>query len=405
MFIETHKSNINGDITLAFIKSANVQAYPCGRRRSSDVSYDINGGGDKEVYRIPFDPEARLNTEANNRNHSGLNGFTQTYLKDWDSSNNVLTVSLGGYLFNITLPSSCTTENAGNFAFNATAFVDLLKANVQSLIDYATTNKDTAAEAITRAMLSAINSATKLYANILIEEVHLFSSDFREYFTNILRDQTVADVPLTSIDVIASSVNITTDFEKTLDANNYYFSGLSFSTTPLTGTETTRSCNTMEVVRGNMPDDKAVQTAVSLCILERETTTATWKIHQPALLPKIEHGTIEGSIAVPGEAFFRSKITAKQDIIAQNNINVTGNVTVATQTKTKTLTVDETITATAALANNAANMTVNKAKFTEIKGDDINQKVGNDYYDVPVMFLDRDGSEYKLRISRVNKTF
>ena len=59
MFIETHKTE--NDIDLTFIKSTCIQAYPCGRRRIPDQTAETAG------FRIPFDPEARLNTEANNR--------------------------------------------------------------------------------------------------------------------------------------------------------------------------------------------------------------------------------------------------------------------------------------------------------------------------------------------------
>ena len=75
MFIETRSDTLaNEKIKQTFVKSLNVQAFPCGRRRSDSNQV------------IPFDPEARLNTEANNRKHSGINGYTQTFLKsDWNT--------------------------------------------------------------------------------------------------------------------------------------------------------------------------------------------------------------------------------------------------------------------------------------------------------------------------------
>ena len=84
--------NKNG---LVFIKSKNINAFPCGRRRGI-----INKESAADVY-IPFDPEARLNTEANNRKHSSINGFKQSYLK-WTNDGTLLLV-IEGYLFNITL--------------------------------------------------------------------------------------------------------------------------------------------------------------------------------------------------------------------------------------------------------------------------------------------------------------
>lgn len=357
MFIETHNSTIQDkdDIKLAFIKSVNVQAYPCGRRRSDFIQYDTDGDGatgDSEGYRIPFDPEARLNTEANNRKHSGLNGFTQTYLVDWDKTNKVLSMSLAGYLFNITLDDKYIATTRGEYTFNVNNF-----------------GSDLAGSANLNAP-----TATKIYANILIEDVHLFSSDFKEYYTGILRDQSTAGRPLTSIDIIteAALTDETIDYKSLSKAENCYFSGLSFSTVPLTGdTENTNSRLSLTVTnRENMPNGTTEQLVVSLCILERTDVESDWQIHQPALLPKIEHGAIEGAIVVPGEAFFRSKVTAEQDIVAQSDIEVTGNVTVNNQINTKTLVADDTITATEDLGN-SLNLDVRKAHIDDLAADDL----------------------------------
>ena len=106
MFIEKRYENDN---ILAFIKSKNIQVFPCGRRRSTDIA----GTGT----RLPFDPEARLNTEANNRKHSSLNGFTQTYLKEWDTTGKRLSLSIAGYLFDILLTNDDTDySEAEDFA-------------------------------------------------------------------------------------------------------------------------------------------------------------------------------------------------------------------------------------------------------------------------------------------------
>jgi hypothetical protein len=83
MFIKqlTH-SNLdqNKDIKLTFLQSLNVQVYPCGRRRSAVQN-------DGENYYIPFDPEARLNTEFNNRKLASANGFTESYIDIWNADN------------------------------------------------------------------------------------------------------------------------------------------------------------------------------------------------------------------------------------------------------------------------------------------------------------------------------
>ena len=96
MFIEKISETLtNEKVNLAFIKSLNIKAFPCGRRRSTLL--------DDNVSRIPFDPESRLNTEANNLKHSGVNGFTDTYISLWDDKDGILTISVGGYLFSIDL--------------------------------------------------------------------------------------------------------------------------------------------------------------------------------------------------------------------------------------------------------------------------------------------------------------
>ena len=69
---------------LIFIKSRYIKAFPCSRRRSNlTIDTDGNENSVLDKYYIPFDPEARLNTEANNRKHSALNGYKQDYLREW----------------------------------------------------------------------------------------------------------------------------------------------------------------------------------------------------------------------------------------------------------------------------------------------------------------------------------
>lgn len=559
LFNETHpyKYKVNETTSLesllTFVRSVNIQAFPCGRRTSAQESA-------QQDYYFPFDPEARLNTEANNRKHSSLNGYTQTYLKEWDSSEKLLTLSLAGYLFTVALDGTYTTIVDGNevtSAFNYSAVADFCSAIITQLSEKAdsilssarsatidTEEKIAAAEELLR----NIESSDYIYANILLEDVHLFSGTPKEYFTSILRDQydttnselAAADIgPNPLLDILNKAAEDAANFEPKLNPDNYFFSGLSFSATPLTGVEATRSSALHHVDREHMPNDTTTQLVVSLRILEKVKTSAegvvpetfAWQIHQPAYLPKIEHGVTEDSIVVTGDALLKSDlavngdvevdgninatsitvpysgeqdgdttevnstgiyapyveakyikaegiavgneiaitdendtpitivgtnittdgnitakgnitaednlnignpdapaqndnggcivaendITAEHDLIAKNNLKVDVNAEV-----TGNLTVNGTITADTALANGANNLIVNKADIetadiytltgntatiTTVNSDDINQKVGNDYYDVPVLFLDRDGSEYKLRISRVNKTF
>lgn len=434
MFIETHSDN--GKL-LTFIKSTNVQVYPCGRRRSTIIDQDTTTD---DQYYIPFDPEARLNTEANNRKHSGLNGYTQTYLKDWDEANKLLMFSLGGYLFNIEL---CTKDSNGTvlndygtpavFGFKV---IEILKNTAEALKDNAKTMAEiTAAEAL----LNNITDATEIYANILIEDVHLFSGR-QEYFTEVLRNQSKTDTdnPETSLDLLKSNIaNATSEvlLASENEPNNYYFSGLSFSTSPLTGQEKTRSVEKITPVRDAAMGKTVTQTQVSLCILEKVKTSAEgetldvweWKIHQPALLPKIEHGATDDSIVVTGNALMKSTLDVKEKLTVKNDVqNALIEADLATVTsaeiteKIKTKDFESTNLITAKNIGTDQNKVVNiitKAANIEdtltagtVNANDIQQKISEgenaSYYDVPVIFLEpktEDGKTfYQLQISRVN---
>ena len=262
MFIENHTSNTNTGIVLNFVKSLNVQAYPCGRRRAF---VELEAGTDDGYY-IPFDPEARLNTEANNRRHSSLNGFDQTYLT-WDDENKKLTLALSGYLFNIKVDGA-----------NATTSFPAIFGNSIETTD---------------------TNASAIYANILTEETPLFSSNFNDatmYYTEVLRDQTDEPYGNTSIDCLSS----TADSSDAGNPNKYYFAGLSFSTqplTPLTSREKAKTRNIKKVVANvDLQGTLVNQWVTSLRILEK--VNGVWQIHQPALLPKVEHGDTESSVKV-----------------------------------------------------------------------------------------------------------
>lgn len=234
MFNKVYNSQSSGaGIDLAFIKSLNVQVFPCGRRRAqlSNGNY------------VPFDPEARLNTEKNNINHSSINGFTQTYLNSFEDEK--LSLVLAGYLFNITLTSGYT---------NPSVFGNSLTTLLSS------------------------SEAASIYANIRIEETELFSN----CSTKVLRAQApkAEDTPA-CLDII-----VDTD-DSVDDSKNYYFSGLSFSTKPLADASSTATWLSASSEGGKL-------LTVSLKILEKIDNE--WQIHQPALLPDIKHGAEENSV-------------------------------------------------------------------------------------------------------------
>jgi hypothetical protein len=166
---------IDKDTNLAFIDSKSVKVFPCGRRRNQLI--DTANDNKTDGY-IPFDPEARLNTEANNRKHSSLNGFKQSYINKFE--NKILSIVIGGYLFDINLTHTTLDSFAKSFA-------------------------------------SDIGADDAIYANIKLEDITLYSSTTvtPEYRTTILRNQTATEVPATCLDLKYT--------------DGYYFSGLSLS--------------------------------------------------------------------------------------------------------------------------------------------------------------------------------
>lgn len=289
LFNEKHKLNDKDDqgLDLIFIESARVQAFPCGRRRSEEIDADGNDLTVNDYYRLPFDPEARLNTEANNRKHSGLNGFTQTYLASWieddlvgaeipagteiisndDTKKGYFELVIAGYYFKISLNSDFTTPSG--FAIKA-----MDKLGVDRFD----------------------KSQKSLYANIRIDETLLFSglgTGFVNYKTGVLRNQNYE--PSTCLDLLTTfvrtNVNQTQRPSEIGDFNNYYFSGLSFSLEPITGIDATQSDKPVIDAEGTV-----VQRMFSIRLLDYNGST--WKIHNPAWLPKIEHGDDDNSVRV-----------------------------------------------------------------------------------------------------------
>jgi hypothetical protein len=355
IFNEKHFLNANSEsenLALAFVKSKNIKVYPCGRRRSTKINID-GENAENEGYYIPFDPEARLNTEANNRKSVGVNSFTQTYIKfpteelPAEEKTNLISLSVAGYLFDISLDDSKTADDIG------------------------------------AAVLEALGSsdATKIYANIIIQNVPLFSDNKLKYYTEVLRNQTDTPDPSASLDLLRTSE---TNLEHK-DIENYYFSGLSFSTAPITGkvsytagedyyvanseeTDSWTSVTTYEKAdkvthKESQATDLLYQHIVSLHVLSKVSTgekdandkdILEWQVYQPALLPEITHGETEGSIKVPG-------------VITADGLVLTDGGSIST------------------------NGNINASKITR------NDK------DVPVIDLVESGDKWQLQISFANK--
>lgn len=324
MFIKALTETRNEiDIALAFLKSKAVQAFPCSSRRSTFIGRDRDNDGEisgTEGYRIPFDPESRLNTEANNRKHSSLNGFTQTYLKDWDETNYWLTLSLAGYFFNI--DTAGPIESFANNAFEKLLEEGLdhdMEVSQAAGKDYGTAERD---QFITKFN----NDHKKLYANILIKDAPLFSSKALSlsYNTSVL---SVLHSLGESADESAIDLTIV---PLSTDINDYYFSGLAFSVEPYAKhvrdekTGSNSNFNIFDDFSFEGIDGNPKQRVVSLQLFERTNDNTSWKIYEPSRLPKIEHGNTVDSLVI-GDTYAQSIETP--NITVTDTANIT-NVTV-----------------------------------------------------------------------------
>jgi hypothetical protein len=248
---------------LVYIKSTNIKVFPCGRRRSELVDSDGSDNTVSDRSYIPIDPEARLNTEANNRKHSGLNGFKQTYINDWEQGSDSISLVLAGYLFNITLDSEYRDiKNFGN------------------------------------AIKGLIGDTDSIYANIVLADVQFFSSvdgsgtPGSTVSTEILRDQALALQPSVCLDILKEGGTATR-------AADYYFSGLSFSS------EESRPTN-----------DRSNQRVISLQLLDYNSDTDFWAVHAASRLPKIDHGDTENSVKLVGDLNLPGTLTVDEKIVA-----------------------------------------------------------------------------------------
>ena len=267
---------------LVFIKSKYINVFPCGRRRARLID-ELND--DKTSGYIPFDPEARLNTEANNRKHSGLNGFKQSYLVHWsnDTRDGIL-FAISSYLFKIALALDNTSNNIEPKDFGKT----LASENYL--------NNDIDGELI--------------YATIRLADVALFggSAEIETVGTEVLRDQATTSFPSTCLDLLIPYETLAkTDKELTINnyknkSTSYYFSGLSFSKKDLTD-----------------KDEKVI--SVPILIKNGE-----WQIYDLFRLPEIEHGDTRHSVNIPGDLSISATEDARGDLSVAGDLTVTGTV-------------------------------------------------------------------------------
>ena len=367
MFNEVHEytPKDSTDIPLVFIKSRDVQVFPCGRRRSSDIGPADNS------YRIPFDPEARLNTEANNIKHSSLNGFTQTYLKDFDDVQ--LSLSLGGYLFNIMLEEGHNTVKD---------FAEKLVKNLSA------------------------SEPTEIYANILVSSTQLFSNTYvgkqLSYNTNVLSGM-VASQDEAALDLLAEDAASNETIDK------YYFSGLAFSVVPVATLAKDEEYDE-EYFKTSDECVKSGHKIISLRILEK--AGGEWKIHEPARLPKIEHGDTEDSVIL-GDTTINSILTVKGDAVIENSLE-TKTLEVSERSNLKDLGVSGDALINKATIKEATieDATITEAEITELTSESVESssvyqkiKTGETTrtMQVPIIELVQNGDFYQLQITRIGE--
>lgn len=267
LFLTSHNLNsATGNVNnpdnplLAFLHSTKVHAYPCGRRKSTL----IKGKTDTD-YHVPFDPEARLSTEYNNRKHSGVNGLVTSFFNEFNVSTRRFSMVLDGYYFDIELPN---TKKAQDTVNSTESFVEYFVEELEKELG--------AAPGLT------------IYANIRLEETPLFKGDVN-YNTWILRNQTATKTADSTLDI---------KIPGTIDNNNveqyYYFSGLSFSYYPATRI-LDEDLSSITILPEDT--DHRKQEVISLCILKRNSTSKNdWRINEAAKLPRLKHGDAEGSV-------------------------------------------------------------------------------------------------------------
>jgi hypothetical protein len=298
------------NIKLAFLNSTDIYMYPCSRRSSEPLAPQQSSFISQQY--IPFDPEARLNTEANNMKLSSTNGFAQNYIRSWwtsttpftkvlenvpgasDVNNSIfpgLFLNLGGYSFYI--PDTDTVDNFG-------------RAVIRDLGLTGTQNFD-------------------IYANIRLEKTPLYQEVDEEdedegvnVNTWVLRNQTATSVRGTAcLDLLVGDQTANQpDY-----ASSFFFSGLSFSVRPLAGDFSSQNNKNKESYKSTIYHVQGGfdQQVISLHIMHYSDSNNTWEIFQPALLPHIWHDPEEDSVAVE---YFR--VHEKAEV--GDDINLLGNV-------------------------------------------------------------------------------
>lgn len=280
-------------VKITFPASIDVQAFPCARRRSIQLTIAQT----QQMW--PFDPEARLNTERNNRRHTGINGYRDSYINKININKPTATApasgqeqklgecdfTLAGYNFKLSL-----FENSLPPAFNRTRVESGIDLLGQLILGGLALEE------------SIANSANKLYANIVLEEQMLYTGDPTNATTKKLsasswllgRQIIQANSSETALDLLRSVATGEKDTELIKDPANFYFSALSFSKEKITPSSTIEDINGVSIASVELNGKNLI--VVSMNILQKSNNQ--WVINQRALLPDIRHGSTVDSVEV-----------------------------------------------------------------------------------------------------------
>lgn len=274
MFNKVHQigSGTNSEEFLVFAGSKYVKAFPCGRRRAYETDNTP----------VPFDPEAKLNTELNNRKIVGTSGFANSFYNGQEWSTSTLKLVIGGYSFELDL-------NSDNSALN-----DFCN-NIAKKIYFAEHN----AEATVTQLKDFIKNYNNLFVNIKLAKVKLYESaeDGLDSYTWMLKNQ--------SNDDNISWLDLPETANGSTEVDNFYFSGLSFSLSPVVDTQ----IDSNETLYHAYDSDSTQQNfSFKLFIYSNNS----WKLNPFALLPKITHGDSVDSVQITelqtGSAYISEKV-------------------------------------------------------------------------------------------------
>lgn len=247
MFNKKHQIGYgsNSEQYLSFLGSKYVKVFPCGRRRAYK----------KDGTPIPFDPEAKLNTELNNRKVSGLNSLNESFYVGQEWSTDLLRLVIGGYSFDIELADSC--KNIADFCNKATELIG--------------------------------NNDKAIYANIKLSKIQIYESNDSSYDSSSALDSYTWVLKNQSDDTNISYLDIKIkDDPATID--DFYFSGLSFSTYPLVDGMTTDTDYAHSPIYSS---DTVTQQDFSIKLFIYDKG---WKLNPTILLPELSHGDTDKSV-------------------------------------------------------------------------------------------------------------